>query len=117
MRPSIRKKLLLSIAGIMLLFGAALIILNSTLLETYYTSREKNMLRKQTAIIEAVIRTSEDYSGLSSELEQIERRNNLAVSIIGSDGMPRYFTRIGIMDSHSDRPPTSDYFPRRGRSP
>lgn len=98
MGPSIRRRLLLSITGIVLLMGAIMILMNGTLLEKYYIFMEKRMLTSQAVKIASIVEASADDSGLSNLLEGTERKNNLSVSLIGADGTPRYFTRTGVMD-------------------
>ncbi len=98
MGPSIRRRLLTSITGIVLLMGAIMILMNGTLLEKYYIFMEKRMLTSQAAKIGAIIESTADDASLSELLEGTERKNNLSVSIIGADGTPRYFTRTGVMD-------------------
>ncbi len=95
---SIRRRLLLSITGIVLLMGAIMILMNGTFLEEYYIFIEKRMLTSQAAKIADIVEASDDDSGLSGLLEGTERKNSLSVSIIGADGNPRYFTRTGVMD-------------------
>lgn len=96
--PSIRRRLLVSITGIVLLMGAIMILMNGTLLEEYYIFMEKRMLTSQAAKVASIVDSSADDSGLSDLLEGTERKYSLAVSIIGADGIPRYFTRTGVMD-------------------
>lgn len=98
MGPSIRRRLLLSITGIVLLMGAIMILMNGTLLEKYYIFMERRMLTSQAAKVAAIVEASSEDSGLSDLLEGTERKNSLSVSIIGADGTPRYFTRTGVMD-------------------
>ncbi|HOG52246.1 MAG TPA: HAMP domain-containing sensor histidine kinase [Bacillota bacterium] len=105
MRPGIRRRLLLSMAGILVFFALVLVALNSTVLESYYTYMEKRMLKIQTAAVEKIVAGTEDPNELGGKLEQLERRNSLTVSIIGSDGTPIYFTRMGIFDRPIDRKP------------
>ena len=98
MHPSVRRRLLVSMAGILILFAATLVAMNSTLLESYYTSMEKRMLKNQAAAIEQIIAGTTDVSELDERFEQLERRHSLTISIIGPDGNPRYFTRMGLLD-------------------
>jgi two-component system sensor histidine kinase VanS len=105
MRPSVRRKLLVSLTGIMLIFATLLIVLNGTLLESYYVFMEKRMLRKQTSLIEEVLQGISNDSELSLGFEQIEKHNNLSISIFSADGSPRYFTRIGFLDQPFGMPP------------
>ncbi len=105
MRPGIRRRLLLSMAGILVFFALVLVALNSTVLESYYTYMEKRMLKIQTAAIEKIVADTADLNELDGKLEQLERRNSLTVSIIGADGTPIYFTRMGIFDKPIDRQP------------
>lgn len=96
--PSIRRRLLTSITGIVLLMGAIMILMNGTLLEGYYIFIERRMLTTQAVKIASIVEGSSDDGSLSDLLEGTERKNSLSVSIIGQDGIPRYFTRIGVMD-------------------
>ncbi len=89
MHPSVRRRLLVSMAGILILFAATLVAMNSTLLESYYTSMEKRMLKNQAAAIEQIIAGTTDVSELDERFEQLERRHSLTISIIGPDGNPR----------------------------
>lgn len=98
MHPSVRRRLLVSMTCILMFFAAALVVMNSTLLESYYTFMEKRMLKNQASAIEQIIADTTDVSELDDKFERIERRHSLTISIIGPDGNPRYFTRMGLLD-------------------
>lgn len=105
MKKSIRRRLLLSTSVILLFFAAMLVLMNSTLLEGYYAFMEKRMLKGQAVAVEEIVLATVDPVGLRDKLEPLERRHSITVSLIGSDGAPIYFTRMGLMDEPVDKQP------------
>lgn len=117
MRPGIRRRLLISMAGILFFFALVLVLLNSTILEDYYAYMEKRMLKIQSAAISKIVSETDDFTELAEKLEQLERRNSLTVSLIGSDGTPLYFTRMGLFDKPLNRQPEFKPAPIRDYRP
>lgn len=98
MRKSIRLKLFVSIAGLILFFVALSLILNTGYLKTYYINQKEKTLLKSSVAIYSMY--NGDPEKISLFLEKIERSRNVHTTILDKnyyliyDSQPRIF-RIG----------------------
>lgn len=96
MMRSIRNKLFLQIATIILFFAGLNWFINANFLERYYIHQKKNLLVEQAQYINEI--NQGNYQEIARELKKIEEVHSVNIIIISSHSRIRYSSNSRIID-------------------
>ena len=99
---SLRIRMFIFIAGLIVLFGSALMILNWGFLRVYFFDTGKKQLRDAAAQIAEALPEKMSYN--TTAFKGIEQKNDVEIIIYTNDGAAVYATQLRDFDPETQRP-------------